>query len=195
VGLLGGSFNPAHSGHLHISKQALNRLGLDQVWWLVSPQNPLKSKLGMASYNNRMSHANSIKYDPRIRVCDLENKIGTCYTSETLEKLKLQYPNTRFIWLMGADLLPEMSNWKNWSNIFNLVPIAIFDRWPYANQLSVSKTAKKFDRYRRPDREAELLVDMHPPSWVYIFCPLNAMSSTFIRYSGKNIKAKKYISN
>ncbi len=182
VGLLGGSFNPAHAGHIHISNQALIRLQLDEVWWLVSPQNPLKSKSGMASYSDRISYARSIIPNSRINVSDLEKIIGTRYTSDTIEKLKHIYPKIQFIWIMGADLMPEVSDWKNWSKIFQSVPVAVFDRWPYASKLLASKTAKKFENYRFNCRSASLLANSNPPAWIYLFCPLNSVSAKSIRH-------------
>ncbi|MBV9833149.1 MAG: nicotinate-nicotinamide nucleotide adenylyltransferase, partial [Alphaproteobacteria bacterium] len=112
IGLLGGSFNPAHEGHVHISLEALKRLDLDEVWWLVSPQNPLKAANGMASLADRMEGARSVTAThPRLRVTDLERKLGTRYTIDTVRALRRRHPHARFVWLMGADNLRQLPRW------------------------------------------------------------------------------------
>ncbi|MBT4905881.1 MAG: nicotinate-nicotinamide nucleotide adenylyltransferase, partial [Rhodospirillaceae bacterium] len=126
IGLLGGSFNPAHDGHRHISQLALARLGLDEVWWLVSPQNPLKSEAGMAPFESRLESADRIACDRRIRVSALEAELGTRYTADTLKALQNRYPAARFVWLMGADNLVQISRWRAWTQIFKTIPIAVF---------------------------------------------------------------------
>ncbi|MGY9001339.1 MAG: nicotinate-nucleotide adenylyltransferase, partial [Rhodospirillales bacterium] len=121
IGILGGSFNPAHRGHLHVSRQALDLMQLDEVWWMVSPQNPLKSSEGMADFDMRLGSASAIAADQRIRVTGIEVELGTTYTAETLKKLKEYYPKAKFVWLMGADNLIQISKWKDWQKIFKLV--------------------------------------------------------------------------
>ena len=116
IGLLGGSFNPAHEGHLEISLLALEKLRLDYIWWMVSPQNPLKPKKGMASLPERLSTARSTANDPRLSVTDIETELGTFYTTDTLSALCDHFSETRFVWLMGADNLLQMQHWKKWSN-------------------------------------------------------------------------------
>ena len=128
VGLLGGSFNPAHVGHRHISLLALKQLQLDQIWWLVSPQNPLKPHSGMLPFKERQASAQIIARHPRIRVTDLEIRLGTCYTIDTLERLHCRWPNYRFVWLMGADNLIQLPRWRRWREIVQIIPIAIFNR-------------------------------------------------------------------
>ena len=130
IGLLGGSFNPAHAGHLHISEIALKKLGLNQVWWLVSPQNPLKDKIG--KFEERLDAAKKLTArNPKIKVLDLENKFGTQYTIDTLKRLKTKFPHYEFVWLMGADNLIQLPKWKRWEEILKLVPIQVFDRAEY----------------------------------------------------------------
>ena len=114
IGLLGGSFNPAHDGHVHISQCALKRLQLDQVWWLVTPQNPLKPSEGMAPFQERLETARSFVSDPRITVSDFEYRIGSRYTIDALDSLFRNYPGVRFVWLMGADNLLEAHRWHRW---------------------------------------------------------------------------------
>ena len=132
IGLLGGSFNPAHEGHLEISLLALEKLSLDCIWWMVSPQNPLKPKKGMASISERLSTARSAADDPRISVTDIETELGTLYTADTLLALRDHFSETRFVWLMGADNLLQMHHWQKWSKIFYTVPVAVFARPNYS---------------------------------------------------------------
>ena len=181
IGLLGGSFNPAHHGHLHISLRALKVLNLDEIWWLISPQNPLKPSADMNCYEERISQAEKINNDTRIKVSDFESRYGMRHTADTLSSLSLRYPRIKFVWLMGGDLLSEIHLWKEWDLIFESVPIAIFDRWPYAQKCLNSKAAKRFSRYRIPIHSAGNLINIKSPAWVYIFGPLNSISATEIR--------------
>lgn len=143
IGLLGGSFNPAHEGHLHISEIALKKLKLSQVWWLVSPQNPLKNKVG--KYPERLAQAKKIVgSNPRIVVSDIENKIGTVYTVDTLKRLKQKFPSYDFVWLMGADNLIQLPRWKRWQEIVKLVPIHVFDRAEFLYQAINGLAYKKY---------------------------------------------------
>ncbi|MEQ8827725.1 MAG: nicotinate-nucleotide adenylyltransferase, partial [Parvibaculum sp.] len=132
VGLLGGSFNPAHEGHLHITKMCLKALGLDRVWWLVSPGNPLKPVKGMAPFAERLASAEAMARDPRIVVSDIETRLGTRYTADTLAALTGRFPEIRFVWLMGADNLRQLPGWDRWTEMMALVPVAVFDREPYS---------------------------------------------------------------
>jgi len=113
IGLLGGSFDPAHQGHVHITREALKRMGLDRVWWLVSPGNPLKAR-GPAPLAERMARARAVMADPRVTVTDLERHLGTRFTAETIARLKSLYPGVRFVWLMGADNLVQFDRWNHW---------------------------------------------------------------------------------
>lgn len=134
VGLLGGSFNPAHGGHRRMSMAALQRLRLDEVWWLVSPQNPLKPESGMASYPARLRQARKVARHPRIRVSSIEAEMGTRLTIDTLRGLKARFPQVQFLWLMGADNLHQFHRWHAWREIARLVPIVVLARPPYAGQ-------------------------------------------------------------
>ena len=182
VGLLGGSFNPAHDGHVHISRMALDRLGLDELWWLVSPQNPLKSTDGMGSIASRLKTAKEVaKAEPRIRVTDTESRLKTRYTVDTLAALQAENPNFRFVWIIGADNLRQIPKWKGWRQIFRMVPIAVFPRAPYSLRALNGRAAKRFSRAQIPSRQAHGLALKTPPAWVFLKAPLNAQSATRIR--------------
>jgi nicotinate-nucleotide adenylyltransferase len=129
IGLLGGSFNPAHEGHLHVSEVAMKQLGLDYVWWLVAPQNPLKPTIGMAPLSERLAYAaDRFEQHPRIVVIDLERTIGTRYTIDTLRMLKRRFSRMHFVWLMGSDNLEMFRRWRRWPEIVRTVPIAVITR-------------------------------------------------------------------
>lgn len=190
VGLLGGSFNPAHDGHLHISRLALARLDLDQVWWLVSPQNPLKPTAGMAPLAERLAGARQMAAaERRIRVGDLESGLGTRYTADTLRALKQHYPGTRFAWLMGADNLRQFPRWRAWVSIFEAVPVAVFDRDTYSFAALAGKAAKRFAQGRISPRKARRLATTPPPAWVYFHTPRHPASATEIRARNERGKA------
>jgi nicotinate-nucleotide adenylyltransferase len=190
IGLLGGSFNPAHDGHLHISRLAIRRLGLDQVWWMVSPQNPLKAAAGMAPLADRLNRARTVAAaDRRIRVGDIETRLGTRYTIDTLRALNRHCPRRRFVWLMGADNLEQFPRWRDWAAIFETVPVAVFDRDTYSFAALAGKAAKRFARARVAPRNARRLVMAPPPAWVYFHTPRHPASATEIRARNKPAKA------
>ena len=181
IGLLGGSFNPAHEGHRHISLEALRRLGLDEVWWLVSPQNPLKSAAGMAPQAERIASASAVARDRRIRVTGLESLLETRFTADTLAELVNRFPRARFVWLMGADNLIQISFWQGWPQIFNTVVIAVFDRPTYSLGVGTAKAAQRFARQRVRESEAKTLAGLTPPAWTFIHARLIDKSATQIR--------------
>ena len=181
IGLLGGSFNPAHEGHQEISGEALRRLGLDRVWWLVSPQNPLKSAQDMAPQAERMAAARRVADDPRILVTGLEARLGSAYTADTLRALTHLLPRVRFVWLMGADNLIQVDQWQDWPQIFNRLPVAVFDRPSYSLRALSGKAAHAFARHRLDDRSVRRLAEARPPAWAFIRCRLNPQSATEIR--------------
>jgi len=181
IGLLGGSFNPAHEGHRDISLAALAYLGLDEVWWLVSPQNPLKSARGMASFADRLANAKAMADHPRIRVTDIEQELGTRYTADTLRKLVTRFPSYRFVWLMGADNLAQIASWRDWTRIFHLTPIAVFDRPTYTIKALNSLAARRFRRSRRREAALKTLAATPAPAWVFVHHRLNPISATQIR--------------
>ena len=181
IGLLGGSFNPAHEGHRAISLYALKQLGLDQVWWLVSPQNPLKSKKDMATLNIRIAQAERIAINPRLIVTTIESKLGTRYTADTLRYLKQRFSKTRFVWLMGADNLQQLSRWKDWQDIFHLVSIAVFRRPSYPAGRTLGKVAIRFGQAWRKPATGKSLTQGSLPAWIILDNKLNYISATKIR--------------
>ena len=180
IGLLGGSFNPAHEGHLAISQEALKRLRLDRLWWLVSPQNPLKPTDQTTDLEQRLAAARAIADDPRVIVTDLERRIGTRYTVDTLAWLTRRY-RARFVWLIGADNMAQLPRWRRWQRLVRMVPIAVFDREPYSYVASAGRMASAFARGRLPERCARALVEMPPPAWVYLRLRRHQASSTALR--------------
>jgi nicotinate-nucleotide adenylyltransferase len=181
VGLLGGSFNPAHQGHADITLAALQRLKLDQVWWLVSPQNPLKTPLGMAPFQARLKGAACQLRHPRLRVTGVERALGTRYTADTLKRLARAFPRTRFVWLMGADNLLQISRWEDWQQIFRIVSIAVFARPTYCFPALSGKAARRFAHRRLAASAAGLLARSKPPAWAFLFTKLNPISASAIR--------------
>jgi nicotinate-nucleotide adenylyltransferase len=180
VGLLGGSFNPAHGGHRYVSLNALRALGLDQIWWLVSPQNPLKPVAGMAPFAERLERAREVAAHPRIHVSDLEARLGTRFTVETLERLR-GVAGKRFVWLLGADNLLQLPRWRRWRDIMEAVPVAVFERAPYSYAALAGKAAACFGAARLDDRGLRDLVSMSPPAWAFVRLRAHPASSTAIR--------------
>lgn len=179
IGVLGGSFNPAHDGHLHISLEALKRLKLDQVWWLVSPQNPLKSGRDMAPLDKRVATAQKVAHDRRIVVTALEQRLGTTWTASTLKTLAQRYPAIRFVWLMGADNLAQMPRWRRWTRIFNTTRVAVFDRSPYSYAALSGAAARRFARART--RRPSTIWFRLPPAWTYVAIRRHPASATALR--------------
>jgi nicotinate (nicotinamide) nucleotide adenylyltransferase/ribosome silencing factor RsfS/YbeB/iojap len=181
--LLGGSFNPAHRGHLHLSLTALKHLGLDEVWWVVSPQNPLKPVAGMAPFAERLEQARRLAAGHRqICVTDIEDRLGrSYYTADTLRSLTRRYPDLRFVWLMGGDNLVQLPRWARWTEIFRTVPIAVFDRPSYSQRALVGAAAQRFALSRIPEAAARRLAETKPPAWVFFHNRLDATSATRIR--------------
>ena len=183
IGLLGGSFNPAHAGHLHLSQVALKRLGLDAVWWLVSPQNPLKPAAGMAPLAARMASARAAARHPRILVTDMERHLGSRFTADTLAILNRRFPRARFVWLMGADNMLQIPRWKRWADVFNATPVAVIARPSYSWNVMHGKAAQRYERRRLNDRSAMTLARRPTPAWIYLASRLHPASATAIRAS------------
>jgi len=181
IGLLGGSFNPAHDGHRHISLLALRYLQLHEVWWVVSPQNPLKPAQGMATFEERFEYARKVASHPRIRVSDIEVQLNTRFTLDTLRKLKQRCQRTHLVWLMGADNLAQIPQWRDWTLIFETVPVAVFARPSYSMLALAGKAAHRYARIRLPSRSAGALATMTPPAWTFFHSRLHQASSTQIR--------------
>jgi len=184
--LLGGSFNPAHEGHRHVSLAALHALDLDQVWWLVSPQNPLKPADGMATLGERLAAAARVARHPRLRVSAIESHLGTQFTADTLAALRHRFPRTRFVWLMGADNLVQIDRWRRWDRIFAGSPVAVLDRSPYSYEALASKAARRFGGARVPARRASRLVEAPLPAWIFLHQRRHPASATAIRAQAAN---------
>ena len=183
IGLLGGSFDPAHAGHAHITRESLKRFGLDEVWWLVSPGNPLKSR-GPAPLVQRLSKARDVMRHPQVRITDLETHLGTQYTAETLAALRRVYPGVTFVWLMGADNLAQFHRWENWLDIMATVSVGILARPGQQISARMSPAAQRFRAARLRTWEAQRLPDMPPPAWCFVNVPMSDLSSTAIRAAG-----------
>ena len=182
IGILGGSFNPAHSGHLHISELALKNLDLDEVWWLVSIQNPLKSRRSMANFVSRLDSAKRVaSINKKIVVKDLEANLKSNFTVDTLSKILDLFSKNAFIWIMGADNLLQITQWKDWLKIFDIIPIAVFARPPYNREILRSDAATYFVDKRYDESLGSNLINLVPPAWIYFDTALNPISSTEIR--------------
>lgn len=181
IGLLGGSFNPAHAGHRHLSLTALRLLGLDQVWWLVAPQNPLKPAKGMARYADRLEGAARVADHPRIVVTDIEDRIDTRYTVDTVEKLRHRFRDYRFVWLMGADNLVQLPKWDRWERLPHLVPVAVFDRAPYSYSALSGQAASRFRRFLWQQADARALPSAEPPALLFVRMKRHPLSATQLR--------------
>lgn len=183
VGLLGGSFDPAHRGHAHITREALKRFGLDRVWWLVSPGNPLKTE-GPAPMDRRIARAREVMRHPAVEITGIEARLGTRYTAETLDRLFQLYPGVRFVWLMGADNFATFHHWDRWQWIMQNVPLGILARPGQRISARMSVAAGQYERARLRGREAARLVLAPPPAWCFVNVPMDDTSSTEIRAAG-----------
>ena len=178
IGLLGGSFNPAHDGHRSISLRALRELKLDRVWWLVSPQNPLKPRRGMAPLQERLASARRAARHRRLHASALEAALGTRYAVDTVGALRRRCPQARFVWLAGADSLLQMPAWRRWPALFRALPIAVFDRPPYSARALRGAAAARFARFRRG---AKGLAEAPPPAWTFLRGRPHPESATRLR--------------
>ncbi|MEZ5998836.1 MAG: nicotinate-nucleotide adenylyltransferase [Hyphomonas sp.] len=179
IGLFGGSFNPAHSGHLHVARTAMKRLKLDWVWWIVARGNPLKSQHG--DFEQRVASARAVARDPRMIVTDLEAQLGYTYSWQTLSAIARHAPHAEFVWIMGADNMVGFHYWQRWHDIARLMPIAIVARPGVGPGARNAPFARTFEAQRLPEAMAPLLPGMAPPAWVYLKGPLDPSSSTAIR--------------
>jgi nicotinate-nucleotide adenylyltransferase len=194
IGLLGGSFNPPHLAHRMISEVALKRLGLDKIWWVVSPGNPLKRRSDTPPLGERMVLCRGVAKNPHIVVTDFEKDLGTPFTASTLAFLKARSPLVRFVWVMGADNLATFDRWQRWREIFTMVPIAVVDRPGWRLKALASKAARAFAAARVPEADAAGLALRPPPAWTFLSGPLSQVSSTALRSRvrrGAAIVAKK----
>jgi len=184
IGLLGGSFDPPHAGHVHITKAALRRFQLDRVWWLVSPGNPLKDH-GPAPMAERMQAAKALMQHPRVTVTDIEARLRTRYTAQTIRALRARHPGVRFVWLMGADNLAQFHRWQHWEWIMENVSIGVLARPGDRIAARMSKAATVYRSARLPGRAATLLGRTDAPRWCFINLPLSGQSSSAIRARGE----------
>ncbi len=183
IGLLGGSFDPPHAGHVHITLEAMKRFGLDQVWWLVSPGNPLKTR-GPAKLGRRLLAARALMQHPRVHVSDFETQAGTRYTAQTIARLQEVVPQGRFVWLMGADNLAQFHLWKDWQEIMARVPVGVLARPGDRIEARTAKAAQVFRSARLHPRENRLLSRAEAPAWGFANVPMRAISSTELRKKG-----------
>ncbi len=187
VGLLGGSFNPAHEGHLHLTRMCLKALALDRVWWLVSPQNPLKGEADMAPLGARLESAAALVAkagDPRIAVTDIETRLATRYTVDTVAALQARHPDIRFVWLMGADNMLQLPRWARWRELVGLVPVAVYPRPGFTLKARASLAAQMLKEVTLDASDAALLADCRPPALVFLAGPEHRASATAIRARG-----------
>lgn len=180
VGLLGGSFNPAHQGHRHVADIARKRLRLDQVWLMVSPGNPLKPRAGMAPLAGRLASAREIGDGRRIVATAIEAAFGSRYSIDTMRMLRRRFPRVRFVWIMGADLLIQLPRWRRWRAIVRDLPFAVLPRPGYTRRALAGQAARCLRGWRRPAHEAPVLSRMRA-GWVFLPAPENAASATAIR--------------
>jgi len=186
IGLLGGSFNPAHNGHLYISNTALKKLKLDEIWWLVSPQNPLKEKSMSTPLKIRLNNARNIAKGHNIRVEDLETKFKTNLTSKTLELISKRYSGSNFVWLMGEDNLIEINNWFNWKKIFNIMPVAVFNRGVYSYSVINSIAGKHYFLKLHKTKGSKSIFNKPLPVWQFLHITKNPISSTMLRLNNND---------
>lgn len=184
IGLLGGSFDPPHEGHVHITHWALRTLGLDRVWWLVSPGNPLKPE-GPAPLARRVAACRRLVRHPRVAVTDIEAHLGTRYTADTLARLSARYPGVRFVWLMGSDNLASFHRWERWEWIMSHYPVGVLARPGQQARAGLAPAARRFARWRLPERAATLLGRRPAPAWTLLTGPMSPASSTAIRARGE----------
>jgi len=184
IGLLGGSFDPPHAGHVHITRRALREMALDRVWWLVTPGNPLKPK-GPAELARRLAACRATIRHPRVTVTDVEARLNVRYTADTLERLAALYPAVRFVWLMGADNMAGFHRWDRWRSIMATVPVGVLARPGEQLPAGLSPAARAFADARLPARCAGALASLPAPRWTLLPGPMSPASSTAIRRSGR----------
>jgi nicotinate-nucleotide adenylyltransferase len=190
IGLFGGSFNPAHNGHVALAREALRRLSLDQVWWMVSPQNPLKDPRDTEDFDERFAAAKAIATHPRMRVLDIESRLDSRTTAETLGKLAAVFRRGRFVWIMGADSFAGLHRWNDWQVIPATLPLAVFARPEFCQPALASPAARILARYRIPENQCRRLPDLAPPAWVFLRMRLRRESSTAIRHRSGRAAAR-----
>lgn len=186
VGLFGGSFNPPHAGHALVADIALRRLALDQLWWMVTPGNPLKSAAELLPLAERIRRSEEVAPGPRVKVTAFEASFHVRYTADTLALVKTRNPGVDFVWIMGADNLRDFHRWQRWREIMATMPVAVIDRPGATLSLLSSVAAKTFEEARIDEADAPLLARMRPPAWTFIHGPRSPLSSTAIRNAAKS---------
>lgn len=181
IGLLGGSFNPPHRGHRHIALTALRRLGLDKVWLIVTPGNPIKDHGDLADLSERLGATRRMMAHPRVEVTGFEAGLATAYSAQTLAFLRRRFPGVRFVWVMGGDNLAGFHRWQEWRRIMRMMPVAVLDRPGYRYAAMASPAARSFAFARVDEFWAGALAFLAPPAWAYLSIPLSDLSSTELR--------------
>jgi nicotinate-nucleotide adenylyltransferase len=185
IGLLGGTFNPPHEGHRRISLIALKRLGLDRLWWMVTPGNPLKDVAALPPLEERMRRAAETAAHPQIDVSGAEQMFRTRYTADLISIVRKRAPKIRFVWVMGSDNLAGLHRWEDWRSIARSVPIAVINRPGFLAAPLASPAAQALSRYRVDEADGGALASCRPPAWVFLTGPRSALSSTALR-AGRN---------
>jgi nicotinate-nucleotide adenylyltransferase len=181
IGLLGGSFNPAHEGHRQASLTALKKLGLDQIWWLVTPGNPLKDNRALPQLAGRIAQAGLVAHHPQIAVTGIEARLGTRFTAQTLSRLVTRYPGVRFVWLMGSDNLAQFHRWQNWRGIARMMPIGVIDRPGSTHRAIRSPAGIALSPWRLDESDGLLLPTETAPAWMFLHGRRSNASSTALR--------------
>ena len=183
IGLFGGSFNPAHDGHVHVAETAMKRLQLDYIWWIVARGNPLKESHG--SYAARIASARRLVDHPRMRVTDLEEQLGVNYTKDLLEALGQRTKGANFVWIMGADNLAGFHKWGGWKMIAQTVPICVIARPGSGSKARLAKFANTYRSARIDPTDGPLLCHLKAPAWIYLTAPWHPASSTALRKAAR----------
>jgi nicotinate-nucleotide adenylyltransferase len=181
IGIMGGTFNPPHAGHALIAETAVKRLGLDQLWWVVTPGNPLKAHGGLPDLGQRMAATRRMARGPKMKVTGFEQALGTPYTAATLAFLKRRYPGVRFVWVMGADNLASFDRWQHWRTIAQTMPMAVIDRPAWRLRALSGRAGSALARHRVAEPQAATLADRRAPAWTFLTSRLSSLSSTQLR--------------